>query len=354
MTAPLSTWPPGPITPYGDWMLRHGAQPITAYRSFDNSQAFQLMGGFASATGLRPAVSIVKIKGLFPPWKLLDQQGARQTGVTNLGAVGDPIKIDMQCVVTAPTVREKRRVIRAWIDSWAPDQQGEFSWITPQAGKWWGPARWMQAPVDELLNAKVRKQVFNWQLRVDAGAWTSIISAGQWPLTPITGSGSGWINLSNLGDQPGYWSALLYGPFDQVSLGNGPFSQNMITFGPLLSGQIVMLNTDPRLPQVVDLSPSQPPQTLNRFQKLLENLITYATNANVPPLLQQFESVFGILPPQTTMGALLSGAFTDAAAIPPKPVAQPPVTSHIAVSVTGASSATKVIAALRPLRRWPE
>jgi hypothetical protein len=167
--------------------------------------------------------------------------------------------------------------------------------------------------------------------------------------SPIT---TGFLPLTNIGDQDGWPRYLCYGP-GTFAFGDGPSSQNMITFGPLLENQIVLVTTLPRLRSVVDLSVNQPPQqNLNIFQALLDDLISFATINNVPPLLQQFESFFGILPPQGVLYSLLNGRFTTP--IPPKVEGVPATTAHIPVSITGGNANSKVVAALTPLRRWPE
>jgi hypothetical protein len=163
---------------------------------------------------------------------------------------------------------------------------------------------------------------------------------------------SGFLPLTNIGDQDGWPRYLCYGP-GTFQFGDGPGSSNMVTFGPLLENQIVMLETLPRLRSVIDLSVNQPPaQQLDIFQELLKDLISFATINNVPPLLTEFESFFGILPPQGVLYSLLSGRFTTP--IPPKAEGEVPVTSHIPVTITGGGADSKVVAAVTPYRRWPE
>lgn len=183
---------------------------------------------------------------------------------------------------------------------------------------------------------------------------------GQAPPAPVvvwsagdnnTVAQSGFMNLTNRGDQDGWPRYLCYGP-GTFTFSDGPApSANTITFGPILEDQIVLVTTLPRLRGVIDLSPSQPTQTLDQFQAIVEGLISFATNNNVPPLLQQFESAFGIVPPQGVLYSLLQGRFTTP--IPPKSEGLPPVSSQIAVSIVGANAATKVVGAVTPLRRWP-
>lgn len=165
---------------------------------------------------------------------------------------------------------------------------------------------------------------------------------------------AGFVPLSNRGDQDAWPRYLCYGP-GTFAFGDGPGSNSMITFGPLEDGQIVLVTTLPRLRSVIDLSPATSEtsdKNLNQFQEVLEGLISFATNNNVPPFLQQFESFFGILPPQGVLYSLLKGRFTTP--IPPKEYGSAPVTSHIPVSITDGSPSSKIIAAITPQRRWPE
>ena len=353
----ITSYPAGCITPYGEAVLHSGIQPLVAYRYDDT--VFNIMGGLAPVPGVQSGVLVQSIKGLMPEWHLLDQSGAREDGVTTMGSVIDPIQIEMKVLVSGKepgmtpqqAIERKRAVQRAWINAWAADQIGEFSWTTPLMGKWWGMARWMKAANDDIPNGVNATQKFPWTARIDTGVWRSTPSTSQWPPTPlVTSSGAGWLPLTNRGDRIGWWSALVYGP-GTFSFSNGFASSTMVTYGPLLEGQVVLLNSHPRLPVVVDLSQTAVAQSLLPYQKSLQNLVSFASNGNTVPLLQQFESKFGILPPQTNMAALLSGRFTNPI---PASVGGVPSTGNIRVSVTGATSATKVIASVTPRRRWPE
>lgn len=362
MTASLTSHPAGLITPYGSYTLLNGVQPSVAVKSPDGTQVFNIMGGRAPILGTQPGVLIREIEGLFSPFRLLDQQGARQDGVTNMGHVLDPIKIKMSLEVGGRTpgatmgqsVGQKRREARAWIDSWLGDQLCEFSWETPQMGKWWGGARWAEAPTDKIPNANNASQQFQWTIRIDAGVYQSYPSTSKFPASgTLSGSASGWMPLTNRGSRDEFPVFACYGPFDLLSIANGPGNPNFITFGPLLANQLVLLNTDQRLPLVVDLSRTAiaaAPTTQSK--NLLTELLSFVTNNDAAPLLQQWESQFGILPPQTTLEALVTGRFTNP--VPAKPIAGPPATSNIAVSVTGATSATRIVATLFPSRRYPE
>lgn len=362
MTSSLTSWP-GQITPHGAYWLRTGIQPQVKLKSPDGSQSFDLMGPEAPVPGVQPGVVIREVEGLFSPFRLLDQQGAREDGVTNMGRVLDPIKIKMKLHVSGRTpgasdaaaVALKRRVARAWIDSWVTDGLCEFSWMTPQMGKWWGMARWAEAANDKIPNAINASEEFEWTIRIDSGVYQSVPSTSQFPVTPgtLSGSASGWLPLCNRGHRDEYPVYVAYGPFTLLSIANGPGDTTPITFGPLLANQVVILNTDQRLPLVVDLSRTAVASAPTaQSQNLLAQLLSFVTNNNAAPLLAQWESEFGILPPQTTLEALVTGRFTNP--VPAKPIGAPPVTSNIAVSVTGATSATRIVATLVPSRRWPE
>lgn len=182
------------------------------------------------------------------------------------------------------------------------------------------------------------------------------------------GNGSGFVPLTNIGDQDAWPSYLVYGP-GIFSFANGPGSTSMITFGtptdPILAGQIVLITTMPRLRSVVDLTPNLPPPALTPAQVFLEQLIDLISgvsgaltiggtsdNVGIPPLLQWFESLFGISPPQGNLYALLNGRFTNPIPGVPQPwMAQ---TAHIPVAISGGNSSSKIVASITPQRRWPE
>lgn len=162
---------------------------------------------------------------------------------------------------------------------------------------------------------------------------------------------SGYVSLTNMGDIEAWPRYLCYGP-GTFTFGNGPNSTTNVTLGPLEDGQIVLVTTEPRYKSVIDLTPNQPtPASLNKFKTLLAELISFATNNNVPPLIQKFESFFGIVPPQGNLYPLLNGRFTNP--IPRAYYGKPLVTNYIPVSITNGSPNSKIVAAITPRRRWP-
>lgn len=163
---------------------------------------------------------------------------------------------------------------------------------------------------------------------------------------------SGYVTVSNLAEIDAWPRFLLHGP-GYFSLGNGPDTPDFVEFGPLLEGQQVLIETEPRRRAVVDLTPSTVPtsQVLNPFQQLIKNLVSFASNNNVPPLLQEFESLFGILPPQGNLYSYLTGRFTRP--VPGKLPGGQAKTSKIYVKIDNGNASSKVVAAVTPRRRWP-
>lgn len=162
---------------------------------------------------------------------------------------------------------------------------------------------------------------------------------------------SGHLSVTNFGDQPGYPDLVVYGP-GTFKFGDGPGVDATVEFGPLLEGQVALIKTHPGMRAVHDITAEEVEQDLPASTQFLKRLISYAFNNNVPPLMNWFQSLFGIAPPQGNMYALLKGRFSRP--VPPRPVAGLPETSKIAVTIEGGNAFSKVVAALTPLRRWPE
>jgi len=180
----------------------------------------------------------------------------------------------------------------------------------------------------------------------------------------VTVTQSGTVSLLNRGDIEAWPRYLLYGP-GTFTIGDGP-NGTPVTFGPLLENQLVMLTTLPRLRGVTDLSKSSlnqkvvdgqivplaiPASNLTDFQKLIKGVIDFATNNNVPPVLEQFESLFGILPPQGPLYSLLKGRFTKS--LPAKDNDSYALVQKITVTITDGNADSKIVAAVTPRRRWP-
>ena len=184
-----------------------------------------------------------------------------------------------------------------------------------------------------------------------APAWVRKIAAGD----NATVSQSGFLKRVNVGDQPMYDDYTLFGP-GRFKIWNGPNAgaDEYVEFGPLLENQVAYIRTDPRKRGVEDLTSIPPtPQQLNIFQRALQQFINFATGNNVPPLLTEIQSLFGIAPPQGNLYSLLDGRFSDASAIPAKSPGKPAEPYFVKVEIDDGNADSKIIAAGTPLRRYP-
>jgi len=155
----------------------------------------------------------------------------------------------------------------------------------------------------------------------DTPSTVSKVSAGD--NTEVTRYG--FINRRNAGDQDVYDEYTLYGP-GTFGIGNGPGSTDMVEIGPLDAGQVVHIRTDPRKRGVFDLS---------------------KVSAAATPYL------FGAQP-SDELYRKISGRFSQNQ-IPRKQPGERVQTHQVAVSMaTGCNADSKIVAALVPLRRYPE
>lgn len=330
------------VTPFAIQSLLGGADPIITWID-RNDEIWPLSGGLAPIPPLE-GVSMSSIEGLMASIKILTQQGAMQDGDTFMGAVYDPaeITIDMEIFAESPaSYRDITRRLMAGLD---PKYPGKLNWFTPELGDWWLPARlgkevaatWKTSP------ATVGHSTIAVPFHIDQAFFQSYDSVS----APVGQSG-GFVTLTNLGDQDVWPRYLVYGPGTFTFADPG----GSVTFGPIEAGQIVLLTTKPGVRGVLDLTPNQPTTAqMSYWQTWLENIIDLATNNNVPPLLQTFESWFGIVPPQGNLYSLLNGRFSTS--VPAQSTT--PTTWSIPVTVTGGTAQTQVIGALTPYRKWPE
>jgi hypothetical protein len=137
---------------------------------------------------------------------------------------------------------------------------------------------------------------------------------------------TGFLERHNAGDQPAYDEYTCYGP-GTFSVANGPNSTDMVEFGPLAVGEIAHIRTDPRNKAVFDYST--------------------ITGAETPSAL------FGASP-SDTMYRKLKGRFTTECAIPPKEPGMRVRAYSLKVSIRGGNADSKIMAALTPLRRYPQ
>ena len=166
---------------------------------------------------------------------------------------------------------------------------------------------------------------------------------------------SGFVKMVNVGDQPMYWDATIFGPATSVKLYDGPGTDEFVEFGPVLPNQIVFIRTDPRVNTslVQDLSVVPPTQQqLNVFQEAVSKLLSFA-GFNNSALGDQIKSLFGIKTAQGNLYKYLKGRFSDRAAIPPKSPGNPAQPYFIKVELAGGNVDSKVILTGTPLRRYP-
>jgi hypothetical protein len=388
MTSPL-LFPPGQITPLGDYRAQQGVLPDISFTGADSS-IFYLQGGKAPDLSCEDGFGLVGHEGFQPPFVLLDEQGARQDGITNLDTIFDPAVIKLTLEASGVTPSSLRRTVRTWLSSWNPPNVGTLNVFTQEMGQWWMPVRQKGRIPDALQQdpSLHRRFQFDWECRGDNSFWQGIDSVSQFPGGAYPGAvqalsggaATGFCPLTNLGTRPAFPRFLCYGP-GTFTLGNGAnvfatggaFQSGTqpgivgtasvpVTFGPLQAGQIALITTLPRLRSVVDVSPVQPAQTLSQFQTLIAKLVNLVANGNTPPLLEKMESSFGILPPQGPMYSLLTGRFTSLSALPGKQDGYPPNTGWIPVAISGGGSTglggnapatSTIVAAATPRRTWP-
>lgn len=167
---------------------------------------------------------------------------------------------------------------------------------------------------------------------------------------------SGFLRRRNIGDQPMPDRYTCYGP-GTFRFAASPGSSEMIEFGPLLPNQVVWIDTSRQNPKIKDLTSIAPTQQeLNVFQQAFKDFVSWATGNNVPPLLQQIESVFGITPPQGNLYSLLKGRWNKDSAIPAKSPGTPdslvqPV--FVKVEIDGGNADSKILVSGTPRRRYP-
>ncbi|QIS06753.1 hypothetical protein F5X71_34580 [Nocardia brasiliensis] len=262
--------------------------------------------------GVQDGVSMREISGLMGGFKHLDQQSARQDGVTWEDTVWEAAEIDIGITISGRSARAYRITAHNWINSWDTRTQGRLCFYSRQYGEWWTDLRLLKQPGEVFKNspASMTMQDFTWAARADLPFWTSfdsvsaLVANSPTNLADPKGVGApNFLPLWNRGDQDGWARFVLRGP-GTFTFGDG-VSNNTVAFGPVPAGVQVLVTTLPRLRAITEIN----------------------TGVN--------------------MYELLTGRFTT-----PIPRGR---AVHIPCKVTGAVAAqTKVIASLTPYRRWPE
>jgi hypothetical protein len=164
---------------------------------------------------------------------------------------------------------------------------------------------------------------------------------------------SGFIKRINAGDQEMWDNFTCTGP-GLFRIWNGPNAgtNEYVEFGPLLSGQMMQIRSDPRKRGVVDMTAIPPsPQQLTLLQKALKDFLSFATGNNATPLAVEIESFFGIRAPQGNPFSLMRGRFSKP--IPKKSPGKPADEYHIKVSIDNGNANSMIVATGTPLRRNP-
>lgn len=162
---------------------------------------------------------------------------------------------------------------------------------------------------------------------------------------------SGRLIRLNMGDQVMFDRYTLYGP-GTFNIAAEPGSEDMVSYGPLLRGQVVQLRSDPRKRAVVDLtSVPASPQEAVQYDEAMADYLSFAGANNTGPLVEAAKSKLGVTPPQGNMYSLLKGRFKDG--VPPKPTASLPPKYTTKVEIVGGDADSRIVVAGTPLRRWP-
>lgn len=350
----MTIFPDGPVKRAGARALVAGDDEMLFYTSWDGVTKFHLAGPTAPTPGVQDgAVLVGDIKDLTPGFDHISQKTARQAGSTWMGAVYDELKTQFKVQLHARTPRGLSEVLSQWRAAWRPDRTGTLEWITQDRGYWYVTPRLGHPWPDKRnqLRGTVREVELTHQILHDDAFWFGMPSFDTF--APGVADAEGFLTLANIGDQDAPVQLLCYGP-GLFSFSNGPSisTETPISFGPLLDGQVALLDTRARVTQVIDMTPGTPQLAVTPQQKLVEQIVNFVTNNNVPPVLAQFESQFGIAPPQGPLYSLLSGLFTNLVPGVAQPnLAQP---QHIAVSIAAGSAKSKVVARLDPMRASPE
>jgi len=166
---------------------------------------------------------------------------------------------------------------------------------------------------------------------------------------------SGWLKLTNIGDQPCYYDYTLFGP-GTFRIWDGPESDDYVQMGPLVPNQVVLLRSDPRvnttLVQDLTTTPATPQQR-DRFARWRERFESFARGANVRKLDKVADSVFGVQTPQGNLYRFLDGRFSDRSAIPPRPAGRPATPYHVKCEIVDGTAESMILASGTPLRRYP-
>ncbi len=302
---------PTPPTVWATQQLLAGDESIITWIGVDGS-IWPVSGGVAPMPGAQEGVALADIKGLMAPFKMIDQQSARQDGATWLDTVWEPLELDFSIHVFGLTPSGYRAQQAGWMGSWDPKLTGKLVWFTKSSGERWLRLRLLKEPSDQikLTPAMQGVQTFTWAARADIPFWqsfdsvSSLVASNSTTLANPAGGPSNFLPLWNRGDQGAWPRYIIQGPLTTITIGDG-LTSGQVVFGPLTAGQTALITTMPSVRTVSDLNGN-----------------------NLYPLMQ--------------------GRFDNS--IPASDTG-----IHIPCTVTGATAnVTQINAALTPLWKWPE
>lgn len=173
-TLPAVRLPSGPVTPHGQYMMLNGQIPDVWLQSNDGSVRIDLMGGRSIPDHTKPESVHIKrdgLTGLVPPWKMIQQKGATEDGVTFIDALGEPIEVKISAIARARDAINLRKVVRYLLTSVDPKKTATLNFFTQDMGHWWSDVRWLKTLPGPLSGAKRRKQMIDLILQADNGFW---------------------------------------------------------------------------------------------------------------------------------------------------------------------------------------
>lgn len=345
------------ILPQGAADLVSGEQETIMVTSQDGLTQCTIAGAGKPWPGIQDGIILSDgIKGLSPGFKHIDLKAARQPGVTWTGTAFDVLEMDLALEAHANTPQGMSKLVSEWTSMWHPTQLNTFEYITQDRGYWYFPAR-LSKPFPDAMKKMPRlllQRKFTQTIRCDSGFWYGMPSISEFQTSELGGN-SGFLRLLNIGQEDGWPTLLFYAGSSggaTFHFSNGPGSTTMISFGPLEANQIVLMRTLPRLRTLTDLTNVQTVQNPNGVQALIEAIVAFVYNNNVPPLIQWFESLFGILPTQGPLYTLLNGRYSN----PFPGVRQPQwaTAQYLSVAITGGNADSKIVGRIDPQRWWPE
>ncbi|MGV0785106.1 DUF7257 domain-containing protein [Mycolicibacterium sp. XJ775] len=171
-----------------------------------------------------------------------------------------------------------------------------------------------------------------------------------------TVSQTGFLERRNIGDQPMSDKYTCFGP-GTFKFAASPGSSEMIEFGPLLPNQVVHIDTSRQNPKIKDLTsrPAVGP-IVDSIKEAFKDYESWAAANNLPKLLQQIASVFGVVPPQGNLYSLLKGRWNKDSAIPPKSPGTPDSLVDryfVKVAIDNGNADSKIVVSGTPRRRYP-